>query len=664
MINSVQSLFLTVLLTCLFIIAPSHILAADSTAYRIGISAGADFNTHKSDIPIIWDASDCGQYSNGKSLGYHAGINFSYSIWENFLQADFRLVYRSLPVKLSTTTADFQVFNPLKNDYEALSIGHEFNSTMNYLSLEPGILVKPFNDFPFKIRISFDAGNPLFGADYETTDEILSPKIYTFPEKTQKHTTQNGTLEGAGTSYGVTGGVIYEYQLAKNWYFLGELNYRHPLNSALTNNRLNTSWIGLNAGIQYAFGFKEEKIQEKPVIIDTPKIAQPVIVEITPKKIVTADVLPTGLDVMETVVTQTYPILPYVFFDCSSYDIKPLYQRNEKAKFSEQNLPNETLQIYYSMLNIIGLRMTQNPSAELTITGMSDGREEATKNERLSLAEKRANSVSDYLIKFWKIDKDRIAVKVRETPELATSTTYQEGYDENRRVEINSQDFEILKPVIYSRFKEYELLSSEFKLDVISDSLELIADRKITLFASEIPIVVKSMNTADNTLKIIIDDSQKQLITTALTAKKDITIKFEYSSDGKIFENEKHLKIIKTENNFELGRLNLIVFDFDKSEINKMNKDLIRNFVVNSIADNSTVSIVGSTDKLGEHKYNQSLSEERAQSAFRFIKSIKPKAEFKEIIGIGDSKLLYSNAIPEGRFYCRTVLIEVVTPIK
>ena len=95
-----------------------------------------------------------------------------------------------------------------------------------------------------------------------------------------------------------------------------------------------------------------------------------------------------------------------------------------------------------------------------------------------------------------------------------------------------------------------------------------------------------------------------------------------------------------------------------------MNKEMIKNFVVNSISDSSKVMITGSTDKLGEKDYNLKLSKARAENTYSYIMNLKPKAEFEEIKGIGDSKLLYDNDLPEGRFYCRTVLIEVSTPVK
>jgi len=116
-------------------------------------------------------------------------------------------------------------------------------------------------------------------------------------------------------------------------------------------------------------------------------------------------------------------------------------------------------------------------------------------------------------------------------------------------------------------------------------------------------------------------------------------------------------------NTFEYQRLNLIVFDFDKYQINPMNFQILRNFVANSIQENSEVRIIGSTDILGSKEYNLQLSRQRAIKTQKTLQQIKPTINFIEVEGIGDTNLKYDNTTPEGRFYSRTVLIEIKTPI-
>mgnify|MGYP002079062403 CR=1 FL=1 len=115
--------------------------------------------------------------------------------------------------------------------------------------------------------------------------------------------------------------------------------------------------------------------------------------------------------------------------------------------------------------------------------------------------------------------------------------------------------------------------------------------------------------------------------------------------------------------NYELGRLNLIVFDFDRSDLSKFNQDLISKFVKSSIKKESEIHIIGSTDRLGDDNYNMRLSTARAENVRAFIMSKFNLANITQVKGIGSNFLKYNNELPEGRFYCRTVLIEVKTPL-
>jgi outer membrane protein OmpA-like peptidoglycan-associated protein len=133
--------------------------------------------------------------------------------------------------------------------------------------------------------------------------------------------------------------------------------------------------------------------------------------------------------------------------------------------------------------------------------------------------------------------------------------------------------------------------------------------------------------------------------------------------DGRLEHKTAKFNVVKEKNDFELGRLNLIVFDFDKSDISEVNKNMIDKFIVNNISANSETEIIGSTDHLGEQDYNMELSQRRADNVAKYINTLLPDAKFKNVIGIGSSNPKFDNSTPEGRFYCRTVLIEVKTPI-
>ena len=103
----------------------------------------------------------------------------------------------------------------------------------------------------------------------------------------------------------------------------------------------------------------------------------------------------------------------------------------------------------------------------------------------------------------------------------------------------------------------------------------------------------------------------------------------------------------------EINRYSLILFDFAKSDLNEANRKII-DLIKNRITLDATVSVTGYTDRVGEEAFNQKLSEDRARTVANALGVGKP-------VGAGET-MLYNNDLPEGRFYCRTVNVVVETP--
>jgi len=134
--------------------------------------------------------------------------------------------------------------------------------------------------------------------------------------------------------------------------------------------------------------------------------------------------------------------------------------------------------------------------------------------------------------------------------------------------------------------------------------------------------------------------------------------------DGSPVTASTRFPVIKTVANYEVSRLSLIVFDYDRADISEQNKEMMRRVVKASSGQGSVATIVGSTDRLGELQHNMNLSNERAKSVEQFVRSIAPSLNITEVKGIGPAILPYSNELPEGRFYCRTVSLTITTPLR
>ncbi len=149
--------------------------------------------------------------------------------------------------------------------------------------------------------------------------------------------------------------------------------------------------------------------------------------------------------------TSSKPLLPIIFFNDNSSVLPDRYKRirsSDRENFALPSNPNaSTLEVYATVLNIIGKRLIQNPTAKLVLTGCNADAGDEKGNTKLSAA--RAEAVSGYLQDVWKIQGKRIDVRQRNLPERSSAAVTPNGMAENRRVEIASETPEILAPMTY-----------------------------------------------------------------------------------------------------------------------------------------------------------------------------------------------------------------------
>lgn len=634
----------------------------------LGIIGGLNYIWNETRLPLIPGGDDCGYFSNGTDFGYYFGLNGEYEFLSNQMNFIARFLYDHRPVTLKQNTSSYEVYDEQTNNYTPLIRGHNYDGYLDYLVIEGGLSYKLPINFPIELKLTVDAGHPVFGSEFENSEEILKPETILFPEMKRKRTVENGKITNAGSSYGASFGVGTEFQLNNGFFIKPELRFRYALNSVMSDYEWHTNILrfGVQISRKFDIGVKQKILKTKVIILPDPPKPEPPIEKVTPVLVKNFNSHP--VNILETIVTQTHPLLNYVFFDSASTAIQDKYISNVNINdFEEKNLPKETLNIYYNLFDIIGRRLKSNPSAKIKVTGVTDGEELPNQNDRIKLAETRAKNVADYIINRWNIPSDRVSVESLDFPKLPTSREYNEGYQENRRVEITSNNPLILSPVVHSKFFEYTSTQ-----DSIYFNFEFNRELKLKdWYFSAFNDLIKSQGTIDDEMTHSVKISfplTKEIINyignkSESNIPQTATLKV-YSSNGMQEEKVTEINIFRETNNFEIGRLNLIVFDFDRFDISEQNKIMINDFLKNSIQENSTVAIRGSTDRLGELKYNYKLSSDRANSVKNYIKSINSSAKITDVVGIGPSILPYDNNIPEGRFYCRTVLIEVKTPLK
>ncbi len=634
---------------------------ASEPAFRLGIYAGYGRNMHETDASLFTGGGECGAFNDGSGGGLVAGIVGEMPVMRNLLDVVVSMMYAQRGGTFGEVhTAGLPILDPNTGGYTMLERRHSYEATLNYVIGSVGLQVTPIPEVPVYLKAMGTIGHIPGTAWHRQTEEILSPQGVVYPEtNATTREVSSGPVTGTGTTFGLAGAIGVRLPLGKHLTASPEIGYYYPLNDVTPYYKWRIST--LQAGVILSWGFGRAGDPASP---DAPEVAE----EREPSdldELILAQIPPQDISIVETIVTETFPLLPYVFFDSASAAIPARYARPTGAvreAFDERELPHRSLGTYYNVLSIVGSRMSRDPKIRIRLNGTTDRKEETVPGVVDNLARSRAQEVKSYLVKEWGIDPARIAISTTAQPTFPSSMEYTEGAQENRRVEITSESDDLLAPIIHERFSEYSVDPKEFHFGTgegISDATSwhlTVSTGGNVVWRDEgkgdLPSVLSWPLTKDMMASIGEASHRKDSLFCELTVTKgERTAKAELAIPSS-----------KTRFPFEVSRLSLIVFDFDKSEITAQNKRMVSSFVARSITPASTSSITGSTDRLGELEHNQELSEARAVAVRDLITTERPSATITSVKGVGPGNLLYDNDLPEGRYYCRTVQVEVKTP--
>ena len=656
------------------LVTPVCVFSQDSTTrygsgapYAFGVMFGSSIISNQSNIQVQPNSPDCGNYEKGTSNGMSLGIFGEYSIIPSFLSISSRLFLAQHPSSLQHDGCNYPVFNKSTSAYDTLTIRNAYTISLDRIVFDLGASLYPIPDFPLFARLSASLGYGITENTYQRTQTIITPDYVGFTNKDDKYRVIENGKVNTNLLLSTNASIGYFLHISPIVALMPEISYMQSLNSLLKDQDWKSSSFDFRIGLAYR---PLEEIQNTahptPPPVELPEIIPPppAIAFINPIQFATIEA--PNLELQQTVITQTFPILPYVFFDSSS-----ILPRSVKISadpyYDEKQVTNNTLETYNNLLGIIAKRMKSNSDAKLTLTGSTDGKEKPTIQSRKSLALQRAQAIKDILVQSWNINPENITVKSRDLPTILSNKDYIEGDAENRRVEIESSHSEILSPVVYSKFNEFIPIQKNMQLAIVTDTSTTI--KKWSIEVKHHGTLLKKLEGEGSPLKnfvIPIDSGIISGIGNQVLQKSDsVNIIFSSQTEkGEVFTTETSRPIIKSNNTFELSRLSLIVFEYDESTLSEKNKTMMKNFLQNEIRTDSKVSITGSTDKLGEMRYNQELSESRAKTVESFMRNSKQDINITSVKGIGSSKMLFDNSLPEGRYYCRTVTIEVQNPIQ
>jgi outer membrane protein OmpA-like peptidoglycan-associated protein/Mg-chelatase subunit ChlD len=362
-------------------------------------------------------------------------------------------------------------------------------------------------------------------------------------------------------------------------------------------------------------------------------------------------------------IKESFPLLNYFFFDKNSSEMLNRYSlfndKSETKSFSEYKIQGGAIEHYYQLLNIYGERLQKYPEVTITVVGTTDGIE--TKKWQ-DLSTERANRVKNYWVNIWDIDSSRIKVISKKLPDIPSSSKIPEGMEENRRVEIICDFWDVIKPVTFIQ-NSFNVTPKTVELSYRGgDSVTI---EKYSLFVNN---KQDSWNSFEfkhsNSNKYQYDwKSKKQELPIGLE-KLDFNLKVVDNGGDKaetssisIPIKEITSEISKSENILEkkIEKVSLILFDFNSYDPGARNEVIMSEYVYTRLTDNSQyITVNGYTDIIGTPAYNLKLSANRAEKVSSLLVK-KYSSDKIQHIGHGATSPLYSNDFPEGRFYNRTV---------
>lgn len=642
-----------------------------------GIFGGAGLNLHTGSFSKLEGiANCCPEFKDGTGFGYNFGVFYALPMGKQW-ELVFRGTYTDLSGELTTIEEE------VLSDGQGGSVNGEFEHRMEGTFNSAGLQVLAAYRLSDQLRVNFGVrGGMLLTKDFYQIEEIITPDygVFEYSQKSTRFENEGEIPNAASLELALMFGASYDLPLNKEftWFLVPEAS----LSLGLTEFAPNTSWQANlfhgGIGLRYA---------PRTIIPPTPPPPPPPPPPLPPPPpppstpVLDASILAVSVDennaesefsrltVEEFLSTRTHPIMNYVFFDENSSSIPGRYVRisdEEREDFSVRRLFNlKTMDVYHRVLDIVGKRMSVYPQATLEITGCNS--DVGPEKDNIELSKRRANVVRDYLVNAWKIEPSRLTMKSRNLPEVPSNQKVLDGQQENQRVELKSNLTDIFEPMIiqdtlrisnppHIRFKPLinaEMGIQSWKIKTSQNGREL--------------RVFSGLGEPPQSIDWEVEREEEQVFVPRFD--EPLTYKLEViDNDNKVWESPPQKmeveqitiekKLFELIEDKEIDKFSLILFDFNKAELSKDNAGIVQ-IAKDRIRENSEVKITGYTDRQGDEELNKNLSKRRADATAKAL-----GIPLDQSFGVGESILLYNNDTPEGRFYSRTVIIEIITTIE
>ena len=375
--------------------------------------------------------------------------------------------------------------------------------------------------------------------------------------------------------------------------------------------------------------------------------------------------------VIQRVVEESFPIIPYVFFDDAKQNIPSRYNLLTKSnagsfdkadaldltnndELKGKSATNKKLAVYHNILNLYAQEMKDDSGLTVELIGSAP-----KSNDGAILA----NNVRDYLVNIHGIDASRITTKGQEMPRIPSGSSATPVNDrpladaENRRVE-----FVFNKPEIYELLKVK--MVDEYPIDN-----DILVSLNPTVKFSSWNINIVDENNKTITYGPFFNQSERVSPDLLLEGKEEGEYKGFIEivqADGTKIKDEAEFSLRKEMDNTQIGERYTILFNYGQSDAIKIAESDLRTKVAPKVDNEELLVISGHTDPIGSTDVNSGIAKNRANEAKAIFVSEFGSSSDKvdNIISYGygelNSSSTFNNSLPEGRMYNRNVTIDII----
>ncbi len=649
--------------------------SSQSAPMYVGGGLQVAFNSHSLNVPVYRNDTICGVFTSGTSILPNGFLVFEMPLGDpaHSLWIAPRLHLTDLGATISTPSADAaNARSPIDSSLVPVRQISQMEATL--VSLGADLFVK----YPLSATL-FLFGGPsisyLVQRSWNVSEIIQSPSFAHFADGTQTRAVTSGQIPNStGIFASATLGASLDVPLSPNVVLSPELALTAPLTSIRTDYSWHIWSVSLGAALKFNIAPEpkmEAVIKQPPPPPPTSALAATVQISgvVTDSAGTLLEVPNPQIRIEEFQKTDAYPTLNYIFFGDDSSRIPARYHlfvsADSAQAFDVTKLASAgTLGIYHDELNILGKRLVDTPSIAVTLTGTNSGA--GAEANDTSVARKRAENVRDYLVNIWKIDPGRIATRAEELPQNPSPPGTAKGAEENRRVEITSNNPAFLDPLTIQTIQR-TMNPPIIRLRATYSSKVTLAESTLALTQGNRVLTSYRAPGSMEEWKPTADEMPRT--DSPLVATMHLTDSLGVTYQAADTAQVNLLTILKKREQRVKDKIiedyNLITFSFNNSDLNDRSQRVIAE-IAKSVTPGTRIKITGYTDVTGESQHNIELSEARANAVATGLKTaLGPRADSVTFQSEGEGKAdLVDNRLPEGRFLSRTVFVELQKPIQ